>query len=62
MKNILRVWKGVEEEAAKLQEETKPAWEWVPIDEDKVKIYDFSNTQNRTKFDLSESRWSNLCL
>merc|ERR1719383_1390179 len=33
MKNILRVWYGVEEEAARLQKISKPAWEWVPIDE-----------------------------
>ena len=33
MKNIMRVWRGVEAQAAKLQLETEPAWSWVPIDE-----------------------------
>ena len=42
MKNILRVWYGVEEEAARLQKVSKPAWEWVPIDEGRVKVQAFS--------------------
>jgi len=33
MNNIMRVWEGVETEAAKLQQETEPAWSWVPIDD-----------------------------